>query len=82
MAVTTILLIGVNNVLTQNVVYALPTRRCLATTDATSPTIVVSDTQAFTASATITLSTNNQFETSGGFIKSTGGDINLFLAAE
>lgn len=74
------LLTGQVNSLVQNTLYALPAKRCLAFTDAASPTIVMGCTTGSTTA--ITLSSNNQFETCGGFIKLTStGPINLILAS-
>ena len=49
-------------------VYALPAVKCTLFTDAASPTITVSNTQAFTANAAITL-TAGAATVAGGFIK-------------
>jgi len=65
--------------LTQNVVYALPTIRALLFIDGTSPTIVQSNTSAFTASLALALGANGQGEVGGGFIKSTGGNVTAIL---
>jgi hypothetical protein len=78
MAVTTRLALGIPDVLLQNIVYSLPSFRCLFHTDATSPTLVQSETQTFTANSAITL-TNNQIELAGGFLKCTSGNINFTL---
>jgi len=78
MTVVTRLVVGSPDVMTQNVVYSLPSFRCLFHTDATSPTIVQSETAAFTANSAVTLS-NNQVELAGGFLKCTSANINFTL---
>jgi len=67
---TEVILAGVPFVLVQNVVYALPSIRCLLFTDATTPTIQQSTTLAFTANVALTL-TGGQVEVAGGFIRQT-----------
>lgn len=62
----------------QNIVYALPSCRVLLFTDATTPTIQQSLTEAFTANVALTLS-SGQSEVAGAFIKCTTGDINIIL---
>lgn len=57
-------------VMAQNVIYALPARRCLLFTDGTAPTIQQSTDVAFTASAALTLA-SGQAEVAGGFIRCT-----------
>jgi len=54
----------------QNTVYALPARRVMLFSDATTPTFQQSTTEAFTANASITL-TNGQAELCGGFLRCT-----------
>lgn len=71
--------IGYPHTMVQNQVYALPARRCQLYTD--SATLVLSTTQAFTASKTLTLDSNNQAEVSGGFIKNTAADALVTLKA-
>jgi hypothetical protein len=66
---------------TQNTVYALPTRRCLLFTDATSPTIQQSQTSTFTANVALTLTTG-QTEVAGGFIRCTSGNVNVVLKTQ
>ncbi len=66
----------------QNTVYAVPSRRCLLFTDATTPTIQQSTDFAFTANAALTL-TSGQAELAGGFIRlTTSGPINVRLATQ
>jgi hypothetical protein len=64
--------------LTQNVVYALPAQRVLLFTDATTPTIQQSLTEAFTANVAVTLS-GGQAELAGGFIRCTSGNISVII---
>lgn len=74
--VTIQLTIGPVHTLTQNIVYALPARRCLLYADAGTLT-QSSDGTNFTA---ITLA-NQQAEVGGAFIKSTAGDTDIRLVA-
>ena len=68
---TELLSIGYVIPLTQNVVFALPSRRVLMFSDASvTPTFQQSSLQAFTTSTTITLA-NGQAELAGGFIRVT-----------
>jgi hypothetical protein len=65
--------------ITQNTIYALPARRAILFSDATTPTFQLSNTEAFTASVAVTL-TNGQAEANGGFIRCTSatpGSITL-----
>lgn len=76
---TEVLSIGYPIPVTQNVVYALPSRRVLLMTDAAGPTFFQSNTQAFTASVAVAL-TNGQAELAGGFLKCTSaapGNVTL-----
>jgi hypothetical protein len=73
---TQLISLGYVQVLTQNVVYALPARRCLLFTDASTPTIQQSSDVGFTANVAVTL-TGGQAELDGGFIKCTTGNINV-----
>jgi hypothetical protein len=66
--------------LTQNIVYALPAKRCLIFTDTAGVTLQQSNTVAFTANIAITL-VDGQKEVAGGFIRSTAGDCNLTVRA-
>ena len=72
------LICGQQQVLTQNVIYALPPMRVLLFTDATTPTIEQSTTPTFTANVAVSL-TNGQAELAGGYIQCTSGNINAFL---
>lgn len=56
--------------ITQNTIYALPSRRVLMFCDAATPTFFQSNTEAFTASIAVVLA-NGQAELSGGFIRCT-----------
>lgn len=68
-------------VLTQNVAYALPVKRCLLFTDGTAPTLQQSTTEAFTANVVMPL-VNGQAELAGGFIRCTNlATLNIFLKA-
>lgn len=79
MALNRLLTAGQVHSIAQNVVYALPSQRCLIFTDATTPTLVQSTTEAFTASVAVTL-VNGQQELAGMFIKLTSaGPINIIL---
>jgi len=80
---TELLSIGQLIPITQNVIYALPARRCVMMSDATGPTFFQSNTLAFTASIAVTL-VNGQAELAGGFIRCTSatpGSIMLKTAA-
>jgi hypothetical protein len=53
------------------IAYALPAVKCTLATDATTPTITQSGTQAFTANVAVTL-TGGQATLAGGFLKAAG----------
>lgn len=73
---------GIIYQMAQNDIVALPAKRCLLFTDGTAPTFSMSLSSTITASTTITLGTNNQFETAGGFLKLTSSTtINVILAS-
>lgn len=67
--------------LTQNVVFALPSKRCLLFTDATTPTIQQSTDVAFTANAAVTL-TGGQAELAGAFIRCTSATISVIVKVQ
>lgn len=69
--------IGPITPLVANQVYALPPKKCVLYTDATTPTIAQSLTSAFTANTAVTL-TAGQAEVAGGFIRATSA-INVRL---
>lgn len=79
MALNPLLVTGKVIAITQNTVYALPTGRVLLFTDATTPTLQQSTTEAFTANVAVTL-TGGQAELAGGFFRlTTAGPINIIL---
>ena len=63
--------------MTQNVIYAVPGRRCLLFTDS-GGTLQQSTDVGFTANVALTLS-SGQAELAGGFIRCTTGDIRVRL---
>lgn len=65
---TELLSLGMPWTMKANQVYALPAVNCTLYTDATTPTITLSGTQAFTASTPVTF-TAGAATVSGGFIK-------------
>lgn len=67
---TELLPLGPPTTMLANVAYALPAVEATLFTDATTPTITLSTTQAFTASSAVTL-TGGAATVGGGFIKST-----------
>lgn len=69
---------GVVFSMTQNIAFALPSKRCLLFTDATTPTIQQSTDVAFTANVAVTL-TAGQAELAGAFIRCTSGTINALV---
>lgn len=73
--------VGKVEAITQNVAYALPSKRCLLFTDATTPTIQQSLTEAFTANVAVTLS-GGQAEVAGLFVRCTNATINVILKAQ
>lgn len=76
---TQLLSIGYPQPITQNTIYALPSRRVVMFSDATSPTFQQSNTVDFTANAAVTL-TNGQAELCGGFLRCTSaspGNISI-----
>jgi len=76
----TLLSLGYEQTLTQNVIFALPGVRCLLFTDAVAPTIQQSTDFGFAASITVAL-TNGQAELAGGFIRCTSATIDVLLKA-
>ena len=78
---TQLLSVGYPQVITQNVIYALPARRCLLFTDGVAPTIQQSTDVGFTANIALTLA-SGQAEVAGGFIRCTNlATSNIVLRA-
>lgn len=75
---TELLPIGPPTALTQNTVYALPAANVTLFTDATTPTIQQSNTQAFTANVAVTM-TGGASVVSGGFIRATTTGVTVTL---
>ena len=75
---TRLLQLGVIEAIAQNEVCALPTRRCLFFTDATTPTIQQSLDPAFGTNAALTL-TSGQAEVAGAYIRCTTAGINVIV---
>ena len=73
-----LLSIGYPQTLTQNVIYALPARRCLLFVDTAGAALEQSNTAAMTADVNITL-VDGQKEVAGGFIRSTAADCIVTL---
>lgn len=71
---TQLLPLGTPVTMLANVVYALPAVKATLFTDATTPTITQSNTQAFTANAAVTLTTGSA-TVGGGFIKATADTL-------
>lgn len=69
---------GVVTTITQNVIYAVPMKRSLLFTSASSPTIVQSTDAAMSATATVTLA-DGAAEIGGAFIQCTSGSIDVLL---
>lgn len=65
---TQLLPVGTPVTMLANVIYALPAVNCVLYTDATTPTITQSNTQAFTANTAVTV-TGGAATVGGGFIK-------------
>jgi hypothetical protein len=66
------------NTMLQNIPYALPSYVCRLFTDAAAPTLQQSTTEAFTANVAVTL-TGGDAVLSGGFIRSTGGNVAVII---
>jgi hypothetical protein len=64
--------------LTQNVIYALPARRCLLMVDTAGAALEQSNTDVMTADVNITL-VDGQKEVAGGFIRSTAANCIVTL---
>lgn len=77
---TQLLSLGYPQLMTQNIIYALPARRCILFTDTAAPTIQQSTDVAFTANAVLTLA-SGQAEVAGGFIRCTTSNITVNLKA-
>jgi hypothetical protein len=63
----------------QNQIFAIPPRRYLFQTDATTPTVKWSTDPAFGTSITLTL-TNGECEVAGGYIQCTSANINAVFS--
>lgn len=74
----TLLSIGGPHTLTQNVIYALPGKRCLLFVDTAGAALEQSNTAVMTADVNMTL-VDGQQEVAGGFIRSTAGDCIVML---
>ena len=70
--------VGIPTTLTQNVIYALPARRCLLFVDTAGAALEQSNTDVMTADVNVTL-VDGQVEVVGGFIRSTAGDCIVTL---
>lgn len=72
-----LLSIGYPQTLTQNVVVALPARRCLLSCDSAAPGLEQSNDVAFGTLKAVTLDSNNQAEVAHKFLRSTaaGGAV-------
>jgi len=76
---TLALVIGPLQVMVQNTIYSLPSKRVLLFTDGAAPTIQQSTTEAFTANVAVTL-VGGQAEVAGGFIRETNlATLNIYL---
>lgn len=73
-----LLSIGYPQTLTQNVIYALPGKRCLLFCDTAGAALEQSNTAAMTADVNMTLA-DGQHEVAGGFIRSTAADALVVL---
>jgi hypothetical protein len=71
---TELLPLGTPFTMLAGVAYALPAVECVLYTDATTPTITLSNTQAFTANTAVTL-TAGAATVGGGFIKAVGNAL-------
>lgn len=74
----TLLSVGGPHTLKQNVIYALPARRCLLFVDTAGAALEQSNTDVMTADVNITL-VDGQKEVAGGFIRSTAADCIVTL---
>ena len=72
---------GLPTLLTQNVVYALPARKGTMYCETAAATFEQSATSAFTLATAIAPDANEQIEVAGGFIRSTGGNVNVVIKA-
>lgn len=77
---TPLLLSGIPTLMAQNLVFALPARRCLFFTDAAAPTIQQSTDVGFTNNIVLTLS-SGAAEVAGAFIRCTTGNITVLVKA-
>lgn len=77
---TQLLSIGYVQPMSQNVIYALPSSRCLLFCDTAAATFQQSNTVAMTLSVALTPDANEQIEVGGGFIRCTSGDVLVKLS--
>jgi hypothetical protein len=70
--------IGPLNSVVQNVVYALPAKRCKLYCQTAGATFVQSNDPAMSASTAMTL-VEGAYEVAGGFIKCTSGNVTVTL---
>lgn len=68
------------NVLTQNVIYALPTRECVIFTDTVGATIQTEADSTFAQPVAVTLTDGRARVGGGGFIRCTSGNINVWVS--
>lgn len=74
----TLLSPGGPHTLTQNVIYALPAKRCLLFVDTAGAALEQSNTDVMTADVNLTL-VDGMTEVAGGFIRSTAADCTITL---
>jgi hypothetical protein len=70
--------LGMPVTLVQNQIYALPAVKCTLFTDATTPTIQQSNTQAFTANVAVTL-VAGAATLNGGWLRTTSSGVIITL---
>jgi hypothetical protein len=63
----------------QNIVYALPARRCLMFCDVAAATFLQSTSLNMTPAVALTPDANEQCEVAGGFIQCTSGNVRVML---
>lgn len=79
-----LLTVGTSFLITQNTVFALPSRRCLLSCDTATPGLEQSNDPAFGTLKAVTLDSNNQAEVAHSFLRSTavgGATVNLEAAS-
>lgn len=70
---------GYPQVMTQNVVYALPGRRALLMTETVAATFVISNDVSMGTTAPLALSAAGTAEVAGAFIKCTSGNVTVTI---